>query len=182
MLSFTNRHDRRRRGAVLLLTVFLLIFLLGVIAFAVDIGYVLVAKTELQTAADSAALAAGATMGNSQDTSVATGVQFAGLNKVGGRNVVLANSDLVFGTWDTTARTFTPSQSGLSNAVKVTARADNTTSGAIPLFFGAVFNQHSVNLQASAVATCNPARHLLRGRSVRLDERRYRPCSYLKHQ
>jgi Flp pilus assembly protein TadG len=155
MLRFFRRNPRRR-GAILLLTVFLLIFLLGIIAFSVDLGYVLLAKTQLQTAADSAALAAAATMGSSQDESISTGVRFAGLNKVGEHHVVLKNSDVVYGTWDPTNRVFTPVQNGISNAVKVTTRADNTTSGTVPLFFGAVFNQHSVDAQASAVATCNP--------------------------
>ena len=156
MLGLINRDKPRRRGAILLLTVFLLVFLLGVIAFAVDIGYILLAKTQLQTAADSAALAAGATMGNDQTTSIATGKQFAGLNTVAGQHAIVASSDIVYGTWDTGSRTFTPTQNGLGNAVKVTARADNTTSGAVPLFFGAVFGQHSVDAQASAVATANP--------------------------
>jgi Flp pilus assembly protein TadG len=156
MSRFTKRQDSRRRGAILLLTVFLLVFLLGVIAFSVDLGYVLLAKTQLQTAADSAALAAAGTMGNSQEESIATGIQFAGLNKVGEHHVVVQNSDIVYGTWDPTTRVFTPTENGISNAVKVTARADNTTSGAVPLFFGAVFNQHSVNSSASSVATANP--------------------------
>ncbi len=156
MFHYVKRCKQRRRGAILLLTVFLLIFLLGIIAFSVDLGYVLLAKTQLQTAADSAALAAAGTMGNSQADSIATGIHFAGLNKVGEHNVMLKNSDIVYGTWDPENRVFTPTQNGISNAVKVTARADNTTSGAVPLFFGAVFDKHSVNAQASAVATANP--------------------------
>jgi Flp pilus assembly protein TadG len=156
MFHASNRCLPRRRGAVLLLTVFLMVFLIGIIAFAVDIGYVLVAKTQVQNAADAAALAAGATMVTDTNDSMTTGKQIGGMNKVGNKNVVLKDSDFVFGTWDTATRTFAPSQNGLSNAVKVTARADDSTSGAVPLFFGAVFDQHSVNVKASAIATCNP--------------------------
>lgn len=156
MFHAIRRVKRPSRGAILLLTAFLLVFLLGVIAFSVDLGYVVLARTQLQCAADSAALAAGATMGSSEEDSIASGTKYASLNRVGNHQVVVAPSDFIYGTWDTTTRTFTPNASGLGNAVKITARADNTTSGEVPLFFGAVFGLHSVHAQASAVATCNP--------------------------
>jgi Flp pilus assembly protein TadG len=156
MFHLTIRNKQRVRGAILILTAFLLVFLLGIIAFAVDLGYILLARTQLQTAADSAALAAGATMGASQKDSIDTAIKYAGLNRVGDRQVVVKSSDVIYGTWDTTTRTFTPNASGMGNAVKVTARADSSTSGAVPLFFGAVFGQHTANAQASAVATSNP--------------------------
>jgi Flp pilus assembly protein TadG len=46
-----------RRGGVLVLTAFLMIALMSMIAFAVDLGYLEVTKVELQRAADSAAIA-----------------------------------------------------------------------------------------------------------------------------
>jgi Flp pilus assembly protein TadG len=148
--------EQRRRGVITLLTAVLLVFLLGIIALSVDLGYIFLARTQLQVAADSAALATAATMGNSQDVSTQAGIKFGGLNKVGNRPVQIQTSDIVYGTWDTSRRTFTPSQSGMANAVKVTARADSTTSGQVPLFFSQIFGQSSVTCQASAVATTNP--------------------------
>jgi Flp pilus assembly protein TadG len=140
-----------------MLTVFLMVFLLGMIAFALDIGYVLLAKTQLQTAADSAALVAAGTMGNTDINPVTEAEKFANWNKVGNQNVIIKDQDVVYGTWDVGSRVFTPSQeAGISNAVKVTARADNTTSGSIPLFFGPVLGVNSVNTKASAVAVANP--------------------------
>ena len=51
---------QHRKGAIVVLTVFLLAFVLALVALAIDIGYLLVARTELQHAADAAALAAAA--------------------------------------------------------------------------------------------------------------------------
>ena len=47
----------RRPGAVIPLFAILLIPLLGMLAFAIDIGYIALVRTDLQTAADAAALA-----------------------------------------------------------------------------------------------------------------------------
>jgi Flp pilus assembly protein TadG len=46
-----------RRGAVLPLTAILIVFLLALTAFAIDLGWIMVVRTQLQSAADSAALA-----------------------------------------------------------------------------------------------------------------------------
>ena len=51
--------SKPQRGAVLALTAFLLIALIGVAAFAIDIGHLYVVKNELQNAADAGALAGG---------------------------------------------------------------------------------------------------------------------------
>src|SRR5690349_18140611 len=52
------RISRYRHGNVIVLTALLMSALLAMVAFAVDLGYVFVARTELQRAADSAAIAA----------------------------------------------------------------------------------------------------------------------------
>ena len=49
-----------RRGAVAPLAALLLAFLVGMLAFALDVGYMAVVKGELQNAADAAALAGAA--------------------------------------------------------------------------------------------------------------------------
>ncbi|MGD0516470.1 MAG: pilus assembly protein TadG-related protein, partial [Thermoguttaceae bacterium] len=153
--SIQNRPQHR--GAILLLTVLLIVVLLGMIAFAVDLGYLMMAKTQLQAAADSAALAAAGSMGQSQTIASNAAKSYAAQNLIGNQSVQLGSSDITYGTWDKTTRTFTPVSSGLiSNAAKVTAKADSTTTGAIPLFFGRILNLYSVNLSASATATCNP--------------------------
>src|SRR5260370_42236442 len=49
--------DSPRRGAVIPLFAILVIPLMGMLAFSIDIGYIALVRTDLQTAADAAALA-----------------------------------------------------------------------------------------------------------------------------
>ena len=51
---------RQRRGVIILLTLFLMVFMISMIALAIDIGYLELAKAQIQDAADAAALAAAA--------------------------------------------------------------------------------------------------------------------------
>lgn len=150
-----SRHARRRRGAIVVLAAFFLVVMVGMIAFALDIGYLGLAKTQLQVVADSAALAAAGSSNQTTDDTIAIAQQFADANHVAGRAAQLDASDVQFGAWDETTRVFTPS-TGLATAVKVTVRTDSANGGATPLFFGRIFGVSSVNQQASAVATVNP--------------------------
>src|SRR5271167_2746577 len=49
--------EKRRRGATVPLFAILLVPLLGMLAFSIDIGFITFVRTDLQTAADAAALA-----------------------------------------------------------------------------------------------------------------------------
>jgi Flp pilus assembly protein TadG len=155
-MNRTSRKKKSRRGAVVVLAALFMVVLLGFAAYAIDTGYIVLARTQLQTAADSGALAAAATMASDPDVSTQSAVRFGQRNAVGSRNVQMATSDVVYGTWDANTRVFAPVQSGLGNAVKVTARADATHGGSVPLFFAKVFGRSSIDLQASAVAVANP--------------------------
>ena len=148
MAHRASKHSRR--GAVLLLAAFLLVLMVGMLAFGIDIGYVVLTRTQLQTAADSAAMAASSVMGSepAEIRQVAQG--YASRHKAGGQTVALSNSDVEFGTWNSAARTFTPS-AGVGNAIRVTARRDNATT-----FFGRIFNFNQFSTNASAVAMANP--------------------------
>jgi hypothetical protein len=133
-----------------------MVILLGFAAFSIDTGYMLMARTQLQIAADAAALASAATMGGNPAISTAAAEQFAELNNVGARKVQLSGSDVEYGNWNSATRVFTPTTAGLGNAVRIVARADAAHGGPVPLFFGRVFGRSSVNLEASAVAVANP--------------------------
>src|SRR5439155_18755865 len=50
-------YETRRRGAIVPLFTILLIPLMGMLAFSIDLGYIALVATDLQTAADAAALA-----------------------------------------------------------------------------------------------------------------------------
>jgi len=149
-----NQKRSSRRGSIIVLSCFLIVFMLGLCAFAIDMGVIMLMRTQLQVAADSAAMAAGAVLGMPGQDSVATAKQFAAYHHAGGAAINLATSDIENGTWDSSTRTFTPS-TAVGNAVRVTARR-NANSGANKLFFGPIYGMNSVNIEASAVAMGNP--------------------------
>ena len=55
----------RRRGVIAVLAALLMVVLFAMVAFAVDLGYITLVRTQLQAAADSAALAAAGASGQS---------------------------------------------------------------------------------------------------------------------
>jgi hypothetical protein len=140
---------------VLILAALLLVFMMALLAFAIDIGYIVLVRTQLQAAADSAAMAAGETMALPRDEMEAVAKQFAGYNDGGGRKVELLSKDIEYGMWDASVRVFTPSATP-GNAVRVTTRTDSETGGEAALFFGRIFNRDSFAQRASAVSMCNP--------------------------
>ena len=155
MRPLLKHKSRRRRGAIVVLTAILLVLMLGVIAFAVDMGYVLLVRTQLQTAADSSSLAAAASTNLSRADFEAVAKQFAGYHQATGRAVQLGSSDIEYGNWDTATRIFTPSAT-VGNAVRVTTRTDASHGGETPFFFARILNFSSMSQSASAVAMTNP--------------------------
>jgi Flp pilus assembly protein TadG len=147
----------RRRGVIAVLTASLFIVMLAVVAFAVDIGYMGMVRTQLQTAADSAALAAAGSSSTSWDGMVTTAQTFAHYHQVGGKSIILNAGDVLNGTWDTNTHTFSALPSGqMGTAVKVTVHANDSTTGCVPVFFGRILGANPKAEQASAVAMVNP--------------------------
>ena len=143
----------RRNGVIVILTFVLLGVMLAMIAFAVDVGYLMLTRSQLQSAADASALAGASRIGQGDMLTVAQSVATA--NAVNTKSVKLLAADVQTGSWNPDTRTFTPSTTTV-NAVRTTTRTNSSTSGATPLFFARVFGMTSLNQQASAVATVNP--------------------------
>jgi Flp pilus assembly protein TadG len=96
-----RRGVRRERGSVIVTVAMALLFLLGFIGIAMDFGHLFVVKTELQTAADSCALAAVKELdGGSNAITRATNVGKAvgNLNKVNfqGASAGFVDADITF--------------------------------------------------------------------------------------
>lgn len=162
----------QRRGVITVLAAILSIVVLGMVAFAVDIGYILSAKEELQRSADSAALAAiweyGKQLTDGESADVAelagrtTAASFAYANPVG--NVApdvdanagnSASGELVFGyISDFESPNFSMDTAAFAsfNAVKVRLHRDQTRNGNISLFFGRVFGVDETGIQTEATA------------------------------
>jgi Flp pilus assembly protein TadG len=166
---------KKRHGAIAPLAAFLMIFLIAMVAFSVDIGWVVLAKTNLQNAADAAALAGADPLmngyvqynlaaTNSLKTTVlnsalanarAYAKQYAGYNSAGGvSSLTLNDSDIEFGFIDASNNyTPMPTYTGFPNTIKVTMRLDSTANKPLSLFFGPALGTRSVNVIATASAT-----------------------------
>jgi hypothetical protein len=137
-------------------TAFCLIVVGGMIAFALDLGYIVLVRTQLQVAADSAAMAASSMIGDGAVIARDVAKQYAANHVAGGEPVRLADADIEFGIWDMTTRSFTPG-SDMGNAVRVTARRTATsTDGEADLFFAPIFGRDRFSTSASAIAMANP--------------------------
>ncbi len=145
----------RRRGVIAVLAAVLMVVVFAMVAFAVDLGYMTLVRTQLQASADSAALAAAGASGLGNSGMTAAAQAFAQYHQVAGRTVVLNASDVVSGNWDSTTCTFTAG-GAVGTAVKVTVRTDASSGGNTALFFGKLFGLSSIAQQASAVAAVNP--------------------------
>lgn len=163
-----------RRGTVAVLTAVLMIALFAMIAFAIDLGYMEVAKTELQRTADSAAIAAAWELIRSETASSADmsvqisnartkAKQFAAANLVLTLAPALDNNtsnsssgDIVIGYMSnpsSSATTIDTSQPNSSNAVQVRVRKDTASgNGSVPLFFAKVMGLNSQDMSATATA------------------------------
>lgn len=166
------RNYGQRKGTITVLAAILSIVLVGMVAFSVDIGYILSAKEELQRSADAAALAAcweyGANLskGNSSTESVyaarAAATTFAGQNPVTGSAMSLDTNygnaptgDVVFGYISDFKNSQSELQTGSSsgyNAVRVRLRKNSSMNGEVPYFFARVFGMEGQTLESEAVA------------------------------
>lgn len=150
---------RRRRGAIMALVCILLPVLLILAAFAINVAYLELCRTELYTATDMATRAAGRELTTTQDRSraILRGQQIAALNTVAGTSLRLAADDFVFGYSQRpqpSSRYLFDTNSQTVNAVQVRAqRSQNSADGPISLFLPSVLGLNSVSIHQEAVST-----------------------------
>ena len=150
-LSFALRRiHKSRRGAIVVWAAFLLVLFLGMAAFSLDVGYIMLTRAELHRAADAAALAAAGEMANGPEAAIDKAQEYAGYHRAGAQDIFVPHDDVQFGIWDGATRSFSESD-GVANAVRVTTRRTEA-----PLFFGWVLGSETFNAVASATATVNP--------------------------
>jgi Flp pilus assembly protein TadG len=163
---------RQRKGAIAVLTAILSIVLVGMVAFSVDLGYVLSAKEELQRSADAAALAAcweygqKLAAGNSSSAATSsartTAANYAALNRVTGSAMSVGSNssndptgDIVFGYISDFYNSQSPLQTNSANgvnAVRVRLHKSASMNGEVPYFFARVFGLEGQSLDSEAVA------------------------------
>jgi len=172
------RFSTARSGAVTVMVAVLLVVLLGCAALAVDIGQLYVARTELQRAADSAALAGASALGRAlaspfgeylfANDIYSRAEAYAQLNNCVLQGVALSrNTDITIG--------YLADPHDLNgnlqilpldqcNAVRVLAhRSASNAAGKVPLFFAPIWGINSSEVSASAIAVLDDRFYAYRG-------------------
>jgi Flp pilus assembly protein TadG len=160
------------------LTALLWVALLAMIAFSIDIGWIVAVRSELQNAADAAALAGAEQLQqqfvlfyapgqtnqsgvynyvttNSADSAspISTAIRFAGYNQAGNQNLTVPASDVSFSYYDGTTFSDPSFPDKFPNTCNVTTRRDGTANGSLGLFFAQILGVNTADLQATASAT-----------------------------
>lgn len=161
-----ERHTAKpRRGVVVVWTAVSMVALLGFAALSVDIGYLYMVRSELQSCADAAAMAAAsqlAAMGQDRETLARqAAIEYAAKNKVLNRTPTLdPEVDIVFGQCvrnPQTGRYELNPNSSVHDAVRVRVRRTaDSPNGAVPLFFANIFGKSQKDMFAEAVAILVP--------------------------
>jgi Flp pilus assembly protein TadG len=143
--------SKRRKGAALVMVALMLPIIIGMVAFAVDLGLMVVLRSQIQNAVDAGALAASLTLradANAIDDAVAAAEQYVQLNRVGSAVTVPANAiEVEVGDWDDDTKTFTATNFE-PNAVRVFARQDNESH-----LFAGLYGHTTFGAPASAIAS-----------------------------
>ncbi|MHB8122357.1 MAG: pilus assembly protein TadG-related protein [Desulfuromonadaceae bacterium] len=156
---------RDQKGLALVFIALLMVAVCGFIGLAVDMGYMYVAKGQLQNASDAAALAGAAkldgTAFTAQTSARNAAKAFAEINPVvpgPDTTVAVSVEDITVGNWDP-ARSSTPSDLRFQadtppiNAVKVQARrTEGSIGGPVELFFSRVIDSRWARMGVSATA------------------------------
>jgi Flp pilus assembly protein TadG len=170
------RRPSRRPGVIAPMTAIFSVFLLGMVAFAVDISYIVLSQSELQNAADSAALAGAQQLmtnfttyslpnqtvatqtlliASAMTSAKASAITYAAANAAGSvSSLTLLASDIDIGYTDASGKYTTYAVgNAYPNTVKVMIRRDSTANQPLSLFFAPVLGTNSITLSASAAST-----------------------------
>jgi hypothetical protein len=158
---------RQRSGKVVLLTLFMMTFMLILMSFAYDIGWLFVTEAELQRTADSASMAAAwefidedALTGNTNLVTMRTNAtssasEFCVPNQVLGSSPSLAVQDVEIGYMADPldpASTIDTNSTLPPNAIRVSVQRTDSQNGAIPFSFARIFGRDETTRTAEATA------------------------------
>lgn len=180
-LRFITSHSARLRHrtgvSIVYIAVLLTFVMFGIVSFAVDVGRIRVAKGQLQTSADAAAMAAALNLplislpapGNANNVfdfddidDIAVGIAADNIITVDNQPVVLQPvNDIEYGVFNPTTRTFTVTARGNNlpgdprqnaNAVRVTAHRLASRGTALGMTFARIVGKNTQDLNAVAIA------------------------------
>jgi hypothetical protein len=162
-----------RRGNVVPIVAILAVFLVGMVAFAIDTGYVAGTRTQLQAATDAGALAGCEKLMRFSGEAIPDTAAKAECKKF-----AQANQDLSIRDEDVKIWRYNPAApagtrlnavwSVLSppNCCEITLRRDTLANGQLPLFFAPILGQQKADVRAKSWAYMMPAKGLLPGAPV----------------
>ena len=131
-----------RAGAAMILMLLMLVIVIGMVAFSVDLGLMVLLRSEIQNAVDAGSLAAALKLqANPKGIQAAEDAarQYVQLNRVGMTRLIPADTiDVEHGKFDSKTNTFTATDYS-PNAVRVFARQDDQ-----PFFFAKIFGLTSL--------------------------------------
>src|SRR5437867_1553615 len=159
-MKLTNAHVHgQRRGNITPLTCLLLPLIIGMVAFAIDTSWLVLTRSELQNAADSAALAGANRLGDNYvsfslttqsaankaalitsaiSTAKTAAKAYAASNGAGGvSSLILLDSDIDVGNTNSLGVYISNSTNPAlyPNTIKVTMRRDSTANASLNMFF-----------------------------------------------
>lgn len=144
-----------QRGLALVYIALLMVAICGFLGLAVDIGYMYVARGQLQNAADSAALAGASALPDQTDAR-GKAKTFAEINSVvpgPDTKVAVSSDDITLGNWNRKNNPAFNAAGTPVNAVKVeTRRTEGSIGGPVDLFFSRIINDRWSRMGVSAFA------------------------------
>jgi len=151
-----RRATARRRGSVAIMATGAFLILIACAAIMIDLSLINLTRTELQSAADSAALAGVAKLATSDASAIAEAQIYSAKHTAGNKAVSLLTSDIELGAWDMSALAFSTG-SATRSAVRVSARREAShPNGALGLFFAPIIGHTSQNVRGIATAAMVP--------------------------
>jgi Flp pilus assembly protein TadG len=128
--------------------------IMGFAALGFDMAYVRLAREEMQNATDAAAHAASITLSITGNTGTASAAahDIAAKNTVMGVPVSINSTDVVFGSYDFSTKSFSAGGTP-TRAVQIVPAGTDLSSGKVNLAFGRVFNRTSLSLRPSVTGT-----------------------------
>ena len=164
--------NRDRRGAILVLTAVVMIAVMAIVALALDVSYLSLTKTQLQGAADAAALAGAMELSGTEDPAIVRANALAAIQDVASKHrngdktsVAVDASDVTFGkmSWNSSTNSFTTAWGEAQtpyNVVKVRAERDAGGGGSpdnrLPLVFAPLIGHNKAVIGAEAAASFQP--------------------------
>ena len=153
---------RAEQGTVLLLVTVAAFALIGIAAWATETGRAWQAKSQLQRAADSAALAGVGNLFSANFLTVdeaaarTAATTYGAQHKALGTNLTIAAVDVEVGSWDMALQTFTAlpgnTDPDVVRSVRVITRRDNNANGPIDTILGGALGVDSITVNTDAVA------------------------------